>query len=302
MKSNKLKLIIIFVGFMAAGFLWKVGLKSILSSMTTLDKVNLEAASEQHPYGRPFTGVLPWENDRNFHEICAKSRIAIRMAAFQTTLPDPLPGEEYNVALGARMLASTLLKPGEIFSMNTRLRTYSLAKGFKEGPTYMGGQVTKTIGGGVCKIATTLYNVITLANLQIIERHNHGMQVPYVPPGQDATVFYGSKDLKFRNNTTDTILVWAETKENTLYMAVYGRVKPPLVRWHHQILHRFPTYVIYKYNKNLRPNEKNVIIPGADGLSVRSWLTIHYQDGRIETRKLGISFYNPLPELVERGR
>lgn len=260
-----------------------------------------ELTNTMHPYGRSVTGVVLWENDRKFHEFCAKTKISTRMAAFQTTLPDPLPGEEYNVALAADRLAGIILEPGEIFSMNSRLGPYNEAKGYREGPTYMGGRVVKTIGGGVCKIASTLYNVTVLANLQIIQRNHHGMQVPYVPPGQDATVYYGAKDFIFRNNAENPVFLWADTKDNTLFIAIYGRSKPPEVRWHHRTLKRFPTYTVYRYRRNMQPSEKKIIVPGADGLIVRSWLTIHYPDGKVETKSRGVSYYNPLPEIVEVG-
>lgn len=254
-----------------------------------------------HPYGRPAKGVLPWENNRAFQEFCAKHRISLRMAAFQTTLPDPLPGEEYNVALAADLLAGTVVEPGRIFSMNAAIGPYTKYRGFQEGPAYFGTQVLKTIGGGVCKIATTLYNVTILANLEIIERRPHGMPVPYVPPGQDATVSDGAKDFKFRNNTGQPLLIWADTRDNTLYMAIYGRTKPPRVEWRHQILRRQKNRIILRVNRELPPGTQRVVIPGADGLTVRSWLIITYPDGRKVRRDLGIDTYQPLPEVRESG-
>ncbi|HEX7713964.1 MAG TPA: VanW family protein [Bacillota bacterium] len=255
-----------------------------------------------HPYGRPAKGVLRWENNRAFHEFCSKHHISLRMAAFQTTLPDPLPGEEFNVALAADLLAGTVVEPGRVFSMNGTIGPYTKDRGFQEGPAYFGTQVFKTIGGGVCKIATTLYNVTTLANLEIIERRPHGMPVPYVPPGQDATVSDGAKDFKFRNNTGQPLFIWADTHENTLFMAIYGRTKPPKVEWRHQILRRQKNRIIHRVNRELPPGTQRVVIPGADGLTVKSWLIITYPEGRVNRRDLGIDTYQPLPEVRESGR
>lgn len=255
-----------------------------------------------HQFGRQAKGVLIWENNRAFHEFCSNHRISLRMSAFQTTLPDPLPGEEYNVALAADLLAGKVVEPGGIFSMNAAIGPYSKSRGFQEGPVYLGTQVSKTIGGGVCKIATTLYNVVTLANLEIIERRPHGMPVPYVPPGQDATVSDGAKDFKFRNNTGQPLFIWADTRDNTLFMAIYGRTKPPRIEWRHQILNRQKYQIIYRYNQALSPGTQKVVIPGADGLTVKSWLIITYPDGRKARRELGIDHYRPLPEIRERGK
>jgi hypothetical protein len=264
-------------------------------------ETSIPKGEKVHPYGRPFEGVLLWENNRNFHEICAKHQISVRMAAFQTTLPDPLPGEEYNVGLAADLLAGTVVKPGMIFSMNGTLGPYGKAQGFREGPAYYGTQVMKTIGGGVCKIASTLYNVIILANLPVIERHQHGMPVPYVPVGQDATVSSGAKDLKFKNNKDHPILIWADTEKNTLSIAIYGLTKPPKIIWHHQILNRQKFRTIYRYNHHLKPGEEKVVIPGADGLTVKSWLTIIHPNRLTVKKELGIDYYKPLLQVIERG-
>ena len=259
-------------------------------------------SGEDHPYGRVFRGVMPWEHDRRFQEACARNGVSIRMGAFQTTLPDPLPGEEYNVGLAADLLAGTSVAPGKVFMMNSMLGPYSAERGFRQGPAYIGAQVYKVTGGGVCKIASTLYNVVTLANLQVVERHSHSMQVPYVPPGQDATVSTGSKDFKFRNDTPGPILIWADTRENTLYMAIYGRVRPPKVTWQHQILSRQPFQTVVRPNRDLKLGEQKTVIPGADGLAVRSWLMIQQVNGTMVRRTLGVDYYKPLTQVVEEGR
>lgn len=51
---------------------------------------------QDHPLGHPAQGLLIWENDEEFQKIRRDCQASVRIAAFQTTLPDPLPGEEYN--------------------------------------------------------------------------------------------------------------------------------------------------------------------------------------------------------------
>lgn len=254
-----------------------------------------------HKYGRPAKGSLMWENDRRFHEICAKYGTSVRMSAFQTTLPDPLPGEEFNVALAADIISGSVVLPNRIFSVNKVVGPYNRERGFRDGPTYFGTRLIKTTGGGVCKIASTLYNVVTLANLKIIERRQHGMLVPYVPPGQDATVADGNKDFKFKNNTNFPLLIWADTKENTLYMAIYGKNHPPKVTWHHQIMNRQQFKTIYRLNALLKPGEEKVVIEGAEGMTVKNWLTIEDANGRKVRKDLGIDYYRPMLRVIEYG-
>ena len=52
-----------------------------------------------------------------------------------------------------------------------------------------------------------------MANLEVTERHPHSRRVYYVPKDKDATIYYGSLDFKFKNNTQDDIKIEA-TNDN----------------------------------------------------------------------------------------
>ncbi len=245
--------------------------------------------------------IIPWEKTPEFQETLGKAGIHLRMAAFTATLKEPLPGELFNVGHAADMLCGTVIRPGEVFSQNRTLGPYTLDKGYQKGPTYAGDRIITTIGGGVCKISSVLYNVVTLSNLQVIERHNHSLTVPYVPSGQDATVYYGSRDFKFRNTSAGPVLLWAKTYGHTLRMALYGQQLPPEVQWHHRTLKILPASTIYQFNPNLPPGLEKVTAPGQDGIIVRTRLVIKYFNGREESRDLGRDYYSPSPRIVERG-
>jgi Uncharacterized vancomycin resistance protein len=245
--------------------------------------------------------AVPWENDERFIISKSKNGTDVLMAAYRTVLRDPLPGEEYNVHFAARKLAGTIVQPNQVFSQNREIGPYTIEKGYQIGPTYIGNKLTKTIGGGVCKIASTLYNVAILGNMPIVERYYHNMPVPYVPYGQDATVSYGDKDLRFRNSYSFPILIWAQGVENVLYIGFYGKEKPPKVQWHHEKLQVFKATKVYKDNLNLPAGTEKQVIEGMDGAVVKSWITIKNSDGTTRELKLGNSYYSPLPYVIERN-
>ncbi|WP_010252438.1 VanW family protein [Acetivibrio cellulolyticus] len=248
------------------------------------------------------TSSFPWENDDKFKAVQTTNDCNELLAGYKTVLRDPLPGEEDNVHLAARYLAGTIVKTGEVFSQNQKVGPYTLDRGFQKGPTYAGTQLITTVGGGVCKIASTLYNVAILSNLQVVERYNHNMPVPYVPYGQDATVSYGAKDFKFKNNTTFPILIWAQGVDNTLYIGFYGKTKPPKVQWHHETLKVYQAEKIYKTNTSLPAGTEKVILEGMDGGVVRSWVTIENPDGTTAIKELGKSYYNPMSYIIEKNK
>jgi len=245
---------------------------------------------------------LPWQNEARFIQAQKDNNTPVLMAAYRTVLRDPLPGEEYNVHLAANMLAGTVIKPGQIFSQNQTVGPYIESRGFQKGPTYIGSKLTTTVGGGVCKIASTLYNVTVLSNLQVVERHNHTMPVPYVPYGQDATVAYGVKDFRFKNNTSFPVMIWAQGIDNVLYIAFYGSAVPPKIEWHHETLERKKAPVTFVDNPNLPAGTEKVILEGMDGAFIKSWITIENPDGTKVEKQMYKSYYNPMPSIIERSK
>lgn len=274
------------------------------------DCVELEIRSSQSeeqsewdiPEKSSSVSKLPWEKDVKFLKAQEKNGTHVLMSAFCSVLIDPLPGEEYNVQIAAKSLLGKAVQPGEVFSQNQSIGPYTKDKGYRKGASYAGENIVETEGGGVCKIASTLYNVAVLSDLEIVERHNHIMPVNYVPYGQDATVAYGSKDFKFKNNREYPILIWSEVVGNRLYIGFYGREESPEVTWHHNITNIIKAPKYYKNNPNLKIGEEKIIINGMDGATVESYVTIKYKDGTIKTKNLGISKYWPLPYVIEVNR
>ena len=245
---------------------------------------------------------LPWENDEDFKKSIKENNTDVLIAAFCSVLKDPLPGEEYNVKLAAKSVKGLKIKADDIFSQNKTVGPYDDRKGYKEGASYSGSEIVTTLGGGVCKLATTLYNVAVISNLDIVERYNHTMPVSYVPYGQDATVSYGNKDLKFKNNTKDPILIWSKMIDNRLYVGFYGKKSANKAEWHHEILERRKTNTKYSSNSELNKGEERTIIKGMDGALVKSWVTIEDENGNMKKKDLGESSYWPMPTVIETNK
>ncbi|MCR1899810.1 VanW family protein [Irregularibacter muris] len=245
---------------------------------------------------------LPWADNDKFLKAQKENGTHVLMAAYCTVFNDASPSEEFNVHLAANSIAGIVIEPNEVFSQNSAIGPYDEEKGYKAGQSYIGSETTDTVGGGVCKVATTLYNASVYSNLEIVERYNHFMPVSYVPYGQDATVSYGSKDFKFKNNTEFPIFIWAEGIGNRLYISLYGKEKPPSVEWNHKILNRIQASKVYKTNPNLAKGEERVRVEGMEGASVESWVTITNSDGKTKAKHMGISQYWPMSHVVERNK
>ncbi len=121
-----------------------------------------------------------------------------------------------NIALGALNIDNTLLMPGDIFSTVDAIGPTTAEYGFVLANTYVDGQVVPGYGGGVCQIATTLYNAELRSGIVPLERTNHMMTVGYAPIGLDATIGDYEPDLVFENPYEYPIVIKAYTSGGSL--------------------------------------------------------------------------------------
>lgn len=126
----------------------------------------------------------------------------IEIANFTSTLYDKDENRVYNIGLAISKLNGTIVKKDEEFSFNNTIGPMDEAHGYKEAVGFdTNGKKIKVSGGGMCQISSTLYNSVLIANLEVTERHPHSRRVYYVPKDKDATIYYGSLDFKFINNS-----------------------------------------------------------------------------------------------------
>ncbi len=78
----------------------------------------------------------------------------------------------------------------------------------------------------MCQVATTLFNASMLADLKIVERHQHVRTVPYVEPGRDATIYHGQKDFRIQNNTDAPLYISYKTTRSHAIVSLFGKATP----------------------------------------------------------------------------
>lgn len=127
-----------------------------------------------------------------------------------------------NISLASKAINNTVVWPGEIFSFNNAVGPRTPERGYMPAPVIMMGAMDLDYGGGVCQVSSTLYNAVLRAGLKIIERHMHSKRIHYVPEGMDATVDYGSLDLKFENDTPGPIIIKSAVRGGKLIVEIWG--------------------------------------------------------------------------------
>ena len=118
---------------------------------------------------------------------------------FATTLQGRSDNQRHNAFLTCSKLNGAVIKPGDAFSFNQRVGSWSRDAGYRRAPVSYNGTLIDAWGGGVCQTSTTLYNAALIAGLEVLERHPHRFAPSYCPPGRDAAVAFSGVDLRLRN-------------------------------------------------------------------------------------------------------
>lgn len=127
-----------------------------------------------------------------------------------------------NIRLACAKLNGLILQPGETLSYNELLGKRTTQAGYKPAPAYIGTELKEDIGGGICQVSSTLYLSSLFAELHIVERKNHGYPASYIPLGLDATVNWGTTDLKIQNKHDLPVKILAEATDGFVKIKIMG--------------------------------------------------------------------------------
>ncbi len=151
----------------------------------------------------------------------------IRMVGFVTDLSARTLIQKQNILRAADSLSGVVLESGQVFSFNEQVGPYTEEKGYKPERSFVNKGVQNTSGGGVCQVASTLYNAVKKAGFEILERVPHSQEVESVGPGMDATLAYGVADLKFKNSYPFPIKIVSNISKDQLKIEIWGKRSSP---------------------------------------------------------------------------
>lgn len=173
---------------------------------------------------------------------------------------DMEPGQMANYRISSGAVNNTLVAPGKIFSFDDRTEDLH----YEPSKVIENGKVKEALGGGLCQISTTLYMAANYAGLKVLERHPHYAQLPYIRPGLDATVWFGSGaghygrlDMRFENNTRGYLLLkeWVGN-DGYVHAQIWGRPTGKHVRMWSREVASGPGYTKWITYKKVTRNGK----------------------------------------------
>ena len=267
-------------------------------------KISLEEAQEllkedKKEYKIPLKITVPSKTVKDLGEEAFPDLIAT-----YTTKYDPSnANRSNNLAVSAKKINGTILMPGEVFSYNKVVGERTIAAGYKTAGAYAGGRVVQDVGGGICQISSTIYNVALHANLEIADTTNHQFQTSYVSPSRDATVSWGHLDFKFKNTRSYPIKIEASAKNGVAKVSFYGikEKEEYEVVIQSKVLSYTPYTVKYIEDKTIAEGKEVVEQSGYNGCKSEAYRILK-QNGQIVSKTLlSRDTYDPMQRIVRRG-
>ena len=212
----------------------------------------------------------------------------VSISAFSTSYASSSPSRKKNVAVAAKRLSGLTVLPGEELSFNETVGVRSTENGFFEAPVIENGVYTTGVGGGVCQVASTLYDAWLYAGQNVSYSRAHSLTPHYVTPGLDAMVS-ASGDLVLKNDSPYPLYVLSRCDGNVLTFEIFGKKPPFVVSLRSELVKTIPydeyETVVGAENKILRYPKPSTVY--------RSYRFFTQSDGTVSKELLRTSYYLP---------
>lgn len=212
-------------------------------------------------------------------------------------------GRTTNLKLASSKINGYVLMPGDTFSYNKVVGERTVAAGFQMAGVYSGGKEVEGLGGGICQISSTLYNIVVKSNLEIVQRENHVFLPGYLPAGQDATVVWGAIDFKFKNTRNYPVKIVSSVSGGYVTMKMFGlkEENEPEISFetvYHQTL--YPK-TVYEDTTSLAEGQTKVQTSGKNGCKSTTYKVVK-QNGQVVSKTvLSNDTYQAMNKYVLRG-
>ena len=197
----------------------------------------------------------------------------------------------------ARKLDTCLVEADSIFSFNEYMGE-TITKESREEGSDNNDEVN-------VQIATTLYNAVILAGLEIVERTNCDSLPDYVDIGRDALVYGKQVDFKFKNTTTNPIFIECYINNGKLIVRLYGSENFKIydnVIFDRKIISAVPSNeIIEVYDSEVMPGEKVITQVGKSGATAKLKVVYKVLGQKDRAVVLPDSVYLPTPTRISVG-
>ncbi|GHB52029.1 hypothetical protein GCM10010347_22360 [Streptomyces cirratus] len=152
-----------------------------------------------------------------------------QMSSFTVAFPSA-PYRTHNIARAVELINGSVVRPGATWSFNGTVGERTKENGFVDGIMINDGRYVKSPGGGISAVATTMFNAVFFAGLQPVEHGAHSFYIERYPEGREATVAWGTLDLRWKNDSGHPVRIRAASTETSVTITLLGTKKYDAIR------------------------------------------------------------------------
>ncbi len=226
------------------------------------------------------------------------------LASTSTKLTNPgLVNRTHNVRLSSGLVNGKVLQPGEIFSYNDTVGRRTVERGFRDAKVFVKGEIVDDVGGGICQVSSTLYMASLFADLEITERRNHSFTVDYTKLGEDATVYFGSVDFRFKNSTPYPIKIECVLDGSYVRVKIYGtKTEEKTVSIERSVYNKVAFEKVDKPDASIAVGAQKIDVFGHTGYTVETYRVVRDAKGAVLRKTFEAkSVYKKLDQVTLRN-
>lgn len=225
------------------------------------------------------------------------------ITSFTTEYSSYAEARNHNIHLVSSKLSNSIAAAnGGTWSFNDVAGECNEAAGFMAAGAIYDGEFVQEYGGGICQVATTVFNAVYDAGFPVPQRQAHSLYMASYPAGRDAAVSWPDLDLVWQNDSSSDVLLKMTCTETSVTAILYGvspeyQVSTTTGEWQEGQKYKTKTTV----DDALAPGYEYVKTNGIDGKSITIVRTVKDSAGNILHEDTFWSGYNAQDEEKVTG-
>lgn len=225
------------------------------------------------------------------------------ISRYETQYSSNVKSRNHNIHLAADLIDGSIVKAdGGEWSFNETAGDCNEEAGFQSAGSIVAGEYTDEIGGGICQVATTVFNAVYDAGFPVLSRWNHSLYMASYPAGRDAAVSYPDLDLRWGNDSESDVLLSMSYTDSSVTCELYGvdpgyTVQTETGQWEEG--ERYATKV--EVDDSLPSGSSYVKTAGTNGKKITIVRTVTDKNGTLLREDVFDSDYDPIDEVKVVG-
>ncbi len=206
----------------------------------------------------------------------------------------------HNIHLAADFLNDSVAKAnGGTWSFNDVAGQCDSERGFLGAGAIVDNSYQDAVGGGICQVATTVFNAVYEAGYPVVSRSNHSLYIASYPKGRDAAVSWPDLDFVWKNDAASDVLMRTSYTDTSITVTLYGvdpgyKVSTKTGDWEQGEPHSTKV----ERDSALPAGTSYVKTAGTDGATIDVYRTVKDKSGNVLREDDFHSVYAPITEVV----